>query len=138
MAFRGTGPGLPNPPSNGDPRYEVGSSPSATRLRVVPGGLSGQRRSVDTGSGGGDSTDMPTWEETVETRLGELRSDTRKLLYAGLVAFGVLAGGGLALYVRLDNKIDHFAERVSDRFDRLDERLNTILERLPAPQKSAP
>jgi hypothetical protein len=59
-------------------------------------------RPLETKRGGGDSSGMgPSWEQTVETRLGELRTDvrdlTKKVDSHFLWIIGALAAGFLTL-----------------------------------------
>jgi hypothetical protein len=88
-----------------------------------PGGLKG---SGSDGTFGG----MDPWQQTVETRLGELRGDVRQVLYAtiGGAAFvlAAFAGGFLVL----SNKVDAAANRVESRIESLSSEVAETNERV--------
>jgi hypothetical protein len=106
-------------------------------------------RTRTSGSGGGAQTD---WAQSVETRLGELRTDVRNLLIAGGVVALALAGTGWAAYAsamgelrdmavtqqEISGKLDTFDARVAGRIDLMEERLGPKSQTGSRSEQAAP
>lgn len=97
--------------------------------RNQPGPLNG-------GGGGGISDDMDVWQQSVETRLADLRNDAREIRNWLVGGFGFLlvafASGFLFMLVRMDAGFD----KVDDRVDKVAEgqaRIEALLTVRPAP-----
>lgn len=80
-------------------------------------------RPLKTDGGGGTSGGMDPWQQTVETRLGELRQDVRELrrdmdssfrwTWGGMVAsFLILAGMLIAGYFRIEESLQAIADKL--------------------------
>lgn len=71
------------------------------------------------GGGGGTSGGMSDdWKTSVESRLSDLHSDIRNLLYGLIAGFLLLAGGGWVVYDKLSDagtsaRVDH-AKAIGD------------------------
>lgn len=88
-------------------------------------------------AGGGGTGGLGDWATSVETRLGELRSDVRNLLIAGGVVALALAGAGWKAYdyateqmrqisvsqQQIAGKIETLDAKVAGRLDLMEERL---------------
>jgi len=83
----------------------------------------GQTFSAQTG-GTGDGGD--TWRESVESRLGELRTDVRHLLIGGGVVALALLGAGWGVYTAAMDQVRILSvqqENISGKIDTLDARM---------------
>lgn len=95
------------------------------------------------GDGGGDAA----WRASVESRLGELRTDVRHLLIAGGIVALALVGSGWGVYTSamseirevavkqeaLAGKIDTSEARITGRIDALGQRMNRADQRPSEP-----
>jgi hypothetical protein len=99
--------------------------PLSTRTR-------GNTRTFSAQTGGpGDGGD--SWRDSVETRLGELRTDVRHLLIGGGVIALALAGAGWRIYTSAMDQMSNIQvkqQELSGKFDTMDARINGKFEAL--------
>lgn len=88
-----------------------------------PGALKGA-------SGGGTSDGMDAWQQTVETRLGELRGDIRQLFYSIVGGAGFLLVAFAAGFLVLLARVDEQGERTRAKLDGISQQVSTLSERV--------
>lgn len=76
------------------------------RLKLIRERLAARSPDLKSGDGDGTPGGMDPWQQTVETRLGELRADVRTLLYWTIGAFAGVIGAIGAVYLHMDSKFD--------------------------------
>lgn len=116
----------------------IKASTKATRAKTIDTGTPASPvYIVDPASNGGDGGNGD-WRTSVETRLGELRSDVRNLLIGGAAVTLALAGAGWTAYTstldklqalavsqkEIQGKIDVLEVKLGSRFDILEVKLN--------------
>lgn len=83
------------------------------------------------GGGGGQSG----WEASVEARLGELRTDARNLLIAGIIAVVLLVGAAWTVYTSTTNQIQNLAvaqQTTAGKIDTLDAKISGKIDAIGA------
>lgn len=88
-----------------------------------PGGLKG---SGSDGTFGG----MDPWQQSVETRLGELRGDVRQVLYSTIGGAAFLLAAFGAGFLALSAKIDGASDRIEGRIETLSSQVSETNERV--------
>lgn len=80
---------------------------------------------------GGPTDGGDTWRESVEARLGELRTDVRHLLIGGAIVSLTLLGAGWGVYTVAMSEMRDIAvqqEKISGKIDTFDARLTGKME----------
>ena len=75
---------------------------------------------------GGPTDGGDSWRDSVETRLGELRTDMRHMFIGGLVAIAALLGAGWVAYKDATSQMRQIAvqqENLSGKLDTMDARM---------------
>ena len=74
---------------------------------------------------------MSAWKQTVDDRLGELRTDIRSLLIGGAFVALALFGGGWAVYNHANDQMQTMAvqqQSISGKIDTLDTKVSGKLD----------
>lgn len=87
---------------------------------------------LKTGGGSGTSDGMDLWPQSVETRLGQLHSDVRQVLYVTIACAVFLLGAGAFAYNRTDDNVralDSRVRSVEAQTVEINGKLDVLLER---------
>jgi hypothetical protein len=110
-------------PSNVVP---ISGATGASRTKATGKGTTASRTKIKPSAPTPPSGEDP-WRTSVESRLGDLRSDVRHLLIAGGVVALALAGTGWAVYNNVNEKLSSAAvaqQQVLGKLDTMDARLS--------------
>lgn len=102
----------------------------AQRARDELRNAHGELEKLRGGGGGGTSDGMDHWQQSVETRLGELRGDIRQVLQVSIGGVVLLLCAFATGYLILSARMDAATEKVSSKIDALTAQISQQSERL--------